>query len=404
MAHVDVLGFTLSFRDNESRSARIYANGLNQVPVQVSVRLVTPAQVDPQDPTKTLPAQPYTLTREQLARKIRLYAGEEPVPDVRTPRGLQQQTTDSGYANALYPSAAGAPEAGGAPADPEWQHLTLYVSASGEGTESYRIFAELDLSEENADDDPSDQFIRTNGEGSWDAQLDIATLPPVNYSQSDKWVPDTTSSSSSWVGKGSVSIDTKQKAWVGDYDHNSDSADSRYRRVYISIAPAVREQNPTLKLLKRTITGDLVVTDGKSDVELRGQPGAYFGWGYDTPHYDVIAWWVEPGLEGRHTPGYNDVGFVDGSRCYLQAFNHYYRIKLDGENVYTPVDTLRDDAITLYQWDIRYANTDISQWDWSDSTHDATVSVTDNFGNSGTFRISFPTDAWDPVLHFDTEA
>ena len=401
MAHVDVLGFTLSFRDSESRSARIYANGRNQVPVQVSVRLVTPAQVDPQDPTKTVSAQPYRLTSEQLANKIRLYTAAGPLPATKTPRSLQQQTMDSGYANALYPPAATVPPPGKENlAVAEWQDLTLYVSACGEGTESYRIFAQLDLSEENADD-PSDQIIRTNGEGSWDAQLDIATLPPVNYSQSDTWTLDITSSS--WVTKGIVSIDTKQKAWVGDYKHDSDSADSRYRKVYIDIASAIRAQNPALKLRERNITGDIVVTDGKSDVELRGQPSAYFGWGYDTPHYDVIAWWAEPGLEGRHTPGYNEVGFVDNSRCYLQAFNHYYRIKLDGDNVFTSVDTLRDDAITLYQWDIRYENTSIYQWNWSDSTHDATVSVTDNFGNSGKFRISFPTNAWDPVLHFDAE-
>lgn len=286
MAHVDVLGFTLSFRDSESRFARIYANGLNQVPVLVAVRLVTPAQPDPQDPAKTLPARPLVLTGEQLAGKVRLYTASGPLPDVSTPGNLRQQTTDSGYANALYPSATAFPAPEGKNPQDGWQHLTLYVCARGEGTESYRIFAQLDLSEENADDDPSDQIIRTRGEGSWDSQLDIATLPAVNYSQPEAWATDTTSP---WVSKGSVSIDTRQKAWVGDWDHDSDSADSRYRRVYIRIAPAVRGQNPSLKLLKRTLTGDTVVTDGQSEVELRGQPSAYFGWGYDSPHYDVIA-------------------------------------------------------------------------------------------------------------------
>lgn len=403
MANVDVLGFRLEFRDSTQSLAHIYPNGLNQVPVVVSVQLVRPAQVNPDDPTQTTPQQSYILSPEQLFEKLSLcsYPSGEVLSREKGQKGddgLQQLTENLGYAKAAaYGGTVFSTESPAVEED-GWQQLILFVSATGAGSNGYRIFAQLDLKEENAGF-PDAEIIRTDGQGAWNAQLEINTLPAEDYSQSSQWKLDT---SSDWVKKGDLTIYSKQKGWVGDnFVKSGDTATSRYRKVYIT--STARAQNPALKLQVRSVSGT-TISDEVGGMNLRAQPSALFGWGIDNPHYDTIAWWVEPGLEGRHTEGYDTVGFVDGGKCYLQAFNHQYRIYLDdGDSsaVSQSVDSLRDNAITLYQWDIRYANTNIYQDGWSDTVHDATVSVVDNFGNSGKFRITFPSDAWNPVLEFD---
>ncbi|WP_127353657.1 hypothetical protein [Enterobacter bugandensis] len=394
--------FTVTFLRNKSASgAMIYANGQNQVEVQISVDFMM-------SDGKGGNTAAY-LDKSVFLQNLSLYdsTGHPLIPDGSpAAAGMKLHYSASGgdYTNAVEygPAVITAGETG-----PEYPTTcTLFVSAEDGAAYSNTIYARLD----NLNKDIQvfkEGYVDTSGNFSEIGRSEriIRTIKKIDYKKAESWrAPEYTPWDES---KGNVPVQSRQK--IDIQWHDGDSALSRYRKCYVSIATKQTPGGQALTLSKRSISG-------KTTYAITEQPGgefgteasasSIFGWGYNDDHYDVIAWFVEPSLPDRHLEDQPWVGFSanGGLYCYLQAFNHYYRIcfrSVPQDRVAEHYDVIRDDSITLYQWDIRYANTKIYQDGWSDYSEDSVVAVTDNYGNSGAFRMSFPTDHWDAVVHFD---
>lgn len=371
--------FELEFTDSTvTRTATIYSNGQNQV--AVSVR---------------------TVLQDSNGKVVHLSAGQLwACLTLKTTRGeeIKKQPLDKGYAHLSVWNMAGdfahAIRYGSALPQKtvqgdDYSQVVVYLSTA-EMNGAYEIYAELKF---NANFSETTQG--GEGEGHFLSHLNINTVPAIDYGQSQNWRLDT---SSQWVTQGDVDVEEQQ---LGEWTYLM-KAESRYRQVRIVNVNA--QQGSPLKLFSRSISGTTFDTHSYAGAFSHGNISADIGWGLYTPHYDKMTWWVEPALAGGAPP---DVGYhADSADNYYflwqesAGMDFSYRVVLKGAGVHKTVDKMSDTAITLYQWDMRVALPSCSPWGWSDLVYPSTVSVTDTYGNSGTFTITFPTDAWDPVLTF----
>lgn len=374
---VSSLAFELEFSDSTvTRNAVIFSNGLNQVAVTVRTILIDKlTSVVHLTPSQLWSALTLKTTRGEEIKKQPADANYQHL-SVWNGSGNFSHAVRYGPTVALTKSGT---------KDDDYSAVTVYLSTA-EQSSMYEIYAEFNF--------PHFSETTEGGTGQFLSHLNINTIPKINYSETQNWRLDLTSG---WNKKSTPKIESQQKAAPYGWTDGG-TVDSRYRKVYV-INTNQAADNP-IRIWARQLTGKTFESIGNSAGSFNfGNISTDFGWGYNDGNYDIITWWVEPAARQATLP---DVGYQDreNNYCFLQAFNHWYRIDLNGEGVHQRVDSVREDAITLYQWNIRYANSGIYQWGWSDVANDATVAVTDNFGNQGVFHIHFPVDGWDPQLTF----
>lgn len=384
--------FKLEFIENRSATgAIIYANNENKVGIKVSVKLMrdgNPVVISSADFLKNLFL--YDLsTHTSLS-----WNGEEPL------KQLFYADVAGDYAGAVgySPSQMFNETTSYADQDDYTHSFIFYVYASKNAGQNYDVYARLEGLNTN---EPlfSKGYIDTSGQFTPIPQSikHIQALPAIDYSQSQHW----TLQYSDWITKGTLEKSLEAPSVSGLPVDVRRDVESRYRTLRL-INKNYDASHP-LKFKKREFSGE-VITEYVGKSVLRGQPSAFFGWGFYDPHYDVIAWWIEPGLEGRHTPGYKAIGYVNPCACELHTPSGYrvtIKIKENGQQeIYVDVDDVRDDAITLYQWDLRTEFGDLTTDGWSDISHDTTITVWDMYGNNGKLKIKFPTDKWDASIVF----
>lgn len=386
-----VFDFSIDYVDSALRKATVYSNGYNQVPVVISLRL---KKNDEQ----------YKYSQEELFKRITLHHRHTDVELSKRPNyiGLHYSGNHSRFTKAVSYEANFSTDS---PIiehdDPETTKLILYVSSCDVSGGEFEFYARISIPENMGQkkyDSDSESFKKT---------LAIHALPKINYNDRNNWVVDI---SEPWnVVTKELSVSSKQKGWIGDWHDNSYTATSRYKKIYIR-SLKYQESKGVLKLFDRKVNGGVRPVHGSEEPDFVIEPHGFdfsesrlSGWpsaiiGISSGSYDVLGWWVEPGVSELQTHD-KKIGIENGSKIYLEAFNHRYIIFLgESDQGLVNYSDMSEECITVYLWNIQFDMDDTYKEGWGDKIKLARVSVVDSFGNAGELKIKFSGYEWVPVL------